>query len=68
MNWTEDDAPEIGADALRKGDRYAEPGMESVKVRKLGQHGDTVLVWGTKGEEDALDIDTVVLLLERRPK
>lgn len=66
QRWTEADAPEIGANALRKGDVYMEPGMDPVRVRSRRDHGDTVLVTGTKGEKFGLDIDTVVLLLERK--
>lgn len=66
--WSEEDAPEIGADRLRIGDLYQEPGMDPIRVRFRRDHGDTVLVTGTKGEKDSLDIDTVVLLRERRVK
>lgn len=56
---------EIRANDLQVGDVYAEPGMEGLRVHSLQYHGDTVLVTGPNDEQDALDIDTVVLLLDR---
>lgn len=67
MNHIEETATEVRASELRQGDTYVEDGMfDVIKVRNLKYHGDTVLVTGTKGEKEALDVDTVVMLLERK--
>lgn len=52
--------PEIRASEIKVGHRVTEDGMEPVVVAKLGQHGDTMLVTGTEGEQHSFDIDTTV--------